>query len=73
LKPHKIYHRGLYIGKYTPPGGGGAKNISQCNLGGKNMKREGKKGENLKKEEESGKKKRKGKVKESNKCKLGKN
>jgi hypothetical protein len=49
--------RGLYIGKYHPPGGGG--NICRCHLGEKYEKAKRKRGKMLKKKEERGKKMRK--------------
>ncbi len=51
-----IMGRGLYIGKYHPPLGGG-KNISRCHLGEKIWKGEKKKGENVKEKGRKGEEK----------------
>jgi hypothetical protein len=51
----KKNNRGLYIGKYPPPGGG--EKYQPMLFGGKNMKSVREKGGNVKEKEERGKKK----------------
>ncbi len=56
-----VMYRGLYIGKYPPPPGGGE--YQPMTFGGKNMKRRREKGENVKEKGRKGKKMRKREVK----------